>query len=131
MDDKHLSLSTIQANSSQCDLEQNASQQNQLDLFDMMVTNQPVTMGVNSDLEYVTYENEREISRNENLIEWWRRNQNKYPKISQMAWKYLCIAATSAPSERMFSASGHLTSDRRSRLTPDNANILLFLNKNN
>ena len=47
-----------------------------------------------------------------------------------MAWKYLCIAATSASSERMFLASVHLTSDRRSRLTPDNANILLFLNKN-
>ena len=96
----------------------------------MMVTNKPVTMGLNLDPEYVRYENEREISRNENPIEWWHRNQNKYPKISQMAWKYLCIAATSAPSERMFSASGHLTSDRRSRLTPDNANILLFLNKN-
>ena len=82
MDDKHLSLSTIQVNSSQCDLEQNASQQNQLDLFDMMVTNQPVTMGVNSDPEYVTYENEREISHNGNPIEWWCQNQNKYPKIS-------------------------------------------------
>ena len=120
MNDEYLSLSTTQANSSQCDLEQTASQKNQFDLFDMMVTNQPVMMGVNSDPEYVTYENEREIS----------RNQNKYPKIFQMAWKYLCIASTSALSERMFSASGHLTSDRRSRLTLDNANILLFLNKN-
>ena len=120
LNDKLLSLPTIQANSSQCNSEQNVSQQNQLDLFDMMVTNQPVTMGVNSDPAYATYENEREIS----------RNQNKYPKISQMAWKYLYIAATSALSERMFSASGHLTSDKRSRLTPDNANILLFLNKN-
>ena len=69
LDDEYLSLSTIQANSSQCDLEQTASQQNQLDLFDMMATNQPVTMGVNSDPEYVTYENEREISRNENPVE--------------------------------------------------------------
>ena len=83
MNDEYLSLSTTQANSSQCDLEQTASQKNQFDLFDMMVTNQPVMMGVNSDPEYVTYENEREISRNENPIEWWRRNQNKYPKIFQ------------------------------------------------
>ena len=72
-DDEYLSLSTIEANS---------SQQNQLDLFDMMVTNQLVTMGVNSDPEYVTYENEREISHNGNPIEWWCQNQNKYPKIS-------------------------------------------------
>ena len=62
MNDEYLSLSTTQANSSQCDLEQTASQKNQFDLFHMMVTNQLVTMGVNSDPEYVTYENERERS---------------------------------------------------------------------
>ena len=96
----------------------------------MMITNQPITTTTHSDPEYVMYENEREISRNENPIEWWRANQHKYPKLSKIAYKYLCILATSTASERMFSASGHLTSDKRSRLTPDNANILLFLNKN-
>lgn len=100
------------------------------DFFDLMVINQPVKSGVDSDPEFVMYENEREIGRNENPLEWWRLNKSKYPRISQMAYKYLSIMATSAPSERMFSASGHLTSDKRSRMTPDNANLLLFLNKN-
>ena len=76
------------------------------------------------------YENEREIARNEDPFDWWHLNKYKYPKTAQLAHKYLCISARSVPSERMFSASGHLTCDRRSRLTPDNANLLLFLNKN-
>ncbi len=76
------------------------------------------------------YENEKEIHRNENPLEWWRSNKTKYLKMSEMAFKYLCIAASSTPSECMFPASGHLISDRRSRLTPDNANLLLFLHKN-
>jgi hypothetical protein len=128
--DEYLSLSTLNTDSFQSDSEQNTSLQGKLDFFDMMITNQPVTVGLDSDSEYVMYENEREISLHENPLEWWRLNEIKYPRLSQMAYKCLCIAATSVPSERMFSASGHLTSDRRSRLTPDNANILLFLNKN-
>jgi hypothetical protein len=78
------------------------SSENQFDFFDIMVTNQPVTTSVNSDPKYVMYENDREISRNENPLEWWRLNKSKYPRISEMAYKYLCIAATSVPSERMF-----------------------------
>ena len=96
----------------------------------MWATNQLVAMGTNSDAKCVTYENERVIGPNENSIEWRSRNQNKYSKIPQMACKYLCIAVTSTQSERMFSAFGHLTSDRRSQLTSDNTNILLFLNMN-
>ena len=95
----------------------------------MMVTNQVVTAGVHSDPEYVLYENDREAYRNENPLDWWRLNRIKYPKMSQMAYKYLCITVTSVPSEQMFSTSGHLTCDKRSRLTPENANLLLFLKK--
>ncbi len=76
------------------------------------------------------YENERETHRIESLLEWWYANKTQYLILSQLAYKYLCISGTSVPSERMFSATGHLTSDRRSRLTPENADILLFLNKN-
>ena len=76
------------------------------------------------------YETEREINRNENPLDWWCANRSKYPILSQLAFKYLCITVTSVPSERMFSTTGQLTSDRRSKLAPDNVDILLFLNKN-
>jgi hypothetical protein len=127
--DEYLSLPTINTNPSQSNSE-DVSLESKMDFFDMMIINQPVTVGTDSDSEYVMYENEKEIHRNENPLEWWRVNKIRYPRMSEMAYKYLCIAATSTPSERMFSASGHLTSDRRSRLTPENANLLLFLHKN-
>lgn len=116
---------------SQSDCAMDASANGKADFFDLMVVNQPATSAINSDPEFVMYENERETSRNENPLEWWRLNRSKYPRLAKMAYRYLCIAATSTPSERIFSASGHLTSDKRCRLTPDNANLLLFLNKNN
>jgi hypothetical protein len=118
---------TFQLNSEE---KENVSIQGASDFFDIMITSQTATTCSNSDPEFVMYENEREISRNEDPLEWWCGNKSKYPKLSQIAYKFLCIAASSTPSERMFSASGHLTSDKRSRLTPDNANVLLFLNKN-
>jgi hypothetical protein len=102
----------------------------EFDLFDIMVTNYVITSSNNRDSELLMYENEREIYRTENPLEWWNINKTKYPILPQLAYKYLCITGTSVPSERMFSATGHLTSDRRSRLTPENADTLLFLNKN-
>ncbi|CAF4628728.1 unnamed protein product [Rotaria sp. Silwood2] len=115
---------------SQSNVQQPEQKKKEFDLFDIMITNNIVIPTNSRDGELLIYENEREIHRNENPLEWWNANQTKFPTLSKLAFKYLCIVGTSAPSERMFSATGHLTSDRRSRLTPENADILLFLNKN-
>lgn len=108
----------------------NNSKQKEFDLFDILVINNCLTSSNDDNSELFMYQNEREINRNGNPLEWWCSNRKKYPILSQLAFKYLCITATSSPSERMFSATGQLTSDRRSRLTPDNVDILLFLQKN-
>ncbi|CAF4227437.1 unnamed protein product, partial [Rotaria sordida] len=115
---------------SQSNVQQPEQKKKEFDLFDIMITNNILTPTNSRDAELLMYENEREIHRNENPLEWWNANKIKFPILSKLAFKYLCITGTSAPSERMFSAIGHLTSDRRSRLTPENADILLFLNKN-
>ncbi|EFX81213.1 hypothetical protein DAPPUDRAFT_317904 [Daphnia pulex] len=44
--------------------------------------------------------------------------------------KKICIPATSVPSEMLFSATGDLILDQRSRLSTYHVDILLFLNKN-
>ncbi len=105
-------------------------QEKEFDLFDMLLTNQNVVLSTTRDSELLLYENEREIHRTQNPLEWWYVNKTKYPILSQLAYTYLCITGTSVPSERMFSIAGLLTSDRRSRLTAENADILMFLNKN-
>ncbi|CAF4083817.1 unnamed protein product, partial [Rotaria sp. Silwood1] len=102
------------------------------DLFDIMLTDSSATTSssLGQHAEYSMYENEKEINRNDDPLHWWRLNKTKYPTLWKLAMKYLCITSSSAPSEIMFSAAGHVTCDRRARLTPDTANILLFLNKN-
>ena len=47
-----------------------------------------------------------------------------------MARKYLCITATSVPSEQLFSTAGNIVSDKRSALLPENVEKLLFLHSN-
>jgi hypothetical protein len=42
--------------------------------------------------------------------------------------KYFCIPATSAPSERVFSAAGYISSDRRNKLGNKLIDELIFLN---
>ena len=41
-------------------------------------------------------------------LEWWRLNECKFPMLAATAKKYLCIPATSAPVERLFSKSGQI-----------------------
>ncbi|CAF1501286.1 unnamed protein product [Rotaria sordida] len=105
-------------------------QKTEFDLFDILITNSNVTLSTTRDSELFLYENELGIYRNSNPLEWRSVNKIKYPILSQITYIYLCISATSVPSERTFSTAGLLTSDRRLRLTPENADILMFLNKN-
>lgn len=63
-------------------------------------------------------------------LSWWNGNKKQFPILSKLVKKYLCIPATSAPSERLFSISKILTQDRRATLHPSTLNSILFLNKN-
>ena len=70
------------------------------------------------------------IPRQNEPLEWWHENSNRYQGLSKLAKKYLCITATSVPSERLFSKAGELVSHKRSCLKPKNVDMLLFLNHN-
>lgn len=63
-------------------------------------------------------------------LAWWKGNQSTFPHLSQLARKYLCIPATSVPSERLFSVAGNIVTDKRGRLKPSNVNMLCFLSAN-
>lgn len=61
------------------------------------------------------------------LKDFWALRETDFPLLSKLARKILCIPATSAPSERVFSQAGLTITKLRASLTADNASKLIFL----
>lgn len=69
----------------------------------------------------------KQASQNVNVLQWWRRHQHEFPLLSTLARSLLAIPATSASSERCFSVAGRVLEERRSQLSPESLDALLFL----
>ena len=65
-----------------------------------------------------------------NPLEWRKTHYVDYSHLACLAKKYLCILATSVASERLFSTSGNIVSDKQCCLKPERVNMLTFLSKN-
>lgn len=63
-------------------------------------------------------------------LDWWRDNALTFPSLAKLARKYLCVPATSVPSERAFSAAGNIVTAKRNSLKPTKVNELCFLAAN-
>ncbi|XP_061780376.1 E3 SUMO-protein ligase ZBED1 [Nerophis lumbriciformis] len=63
-------------------------------------------------------------------LEWWKVYERKFPRMSQLAKGYLCIPATSTPSEIIFSTGGNIVTCTRAALKPGMVNQLVFLAQN-
>ena len=63
-------------------------------------------------------------------LDWWKRNETRYPQIAVIAKRVLGVPATSVSSERIFSAAGLLINKLRNRLSSDIVDSIIFLNKN-
>lgn len=61
---------------------------------------------------------------------WWNQHRNQFPVIAEMARSVLCIPATSVPSERVFSDSGNIITEKRARTQPELAQALIYLYEN-
>jgi hypothetical protein len=65
-----------------------------------------------------------------NPLLWWKRNRGEYKYLSQLARRVLCVQATSAPTERLFSVAGMTITNLRARLQPELAEEILFIHAN-
>ena len=90
--------------------------------------------------------NDREIQQyrclamhaDQDLLHWWKQQENTYPKLSALAHGILavhgqinvCVRATSAPSERVFSIAGLVLQAKRSNLAPNKVNKVVFVHNN-
>ena len=63
-------------------------------------------------------------------LQWWRYERQHFPILAALAQKYLCICGTSVPSEYLFSKSGFIINEFRSRLKPECVDKLVFLARN-
>jgi len=93
----------------------------------------PVGIGTLEDrvgAEIIAYSLEPVTHGDEDPLLWWKNAAGRFPQMSRVARKYLCICATSTPSERVFSAAGKVVGPQRALLKPDKVNMLDFLAKN-
>ncbi|XP_060759497.1 E3 SUMO-protein ligase ZBED1-like [Neoarius graeffei] len=70
------------------------------------------------------------LSKMDDPLKWWSENEGRFPTLSKIAKNFLCIPATSTPSERIFSAAGNICSQKRASLSPSHVEMLTFLAMN-
>jgi len=63
----------------------------------------------------------------ENLLNWWKNHSSTFPSLARLAKQILSIPASSASSERNFSTAGSVITERRTRLSPNNVDAILFI----
>lgn len=76
------------------------------------------------EIEFQSYLHALEVDGEANPLDWWRLHEPNFPRVASLARKYLCIPATSAPSERAFSTGGNIVTCHRAALKPDNVDRL-------
>jgi hypothetical protein len=80
--------------------------------------------------EITRYTEEDVLSIGGKPLEWWGERKGTYPLLSNLVQKYLCIPATSVPSERVFSTAGNIVTKKRCALDASNVDMLIFLHGN-
>jgi hypothetical protein len=65
----------------------------------------------------------------ESALNWWLRNETRYPLVATAARQYLAIPATTAPVERLFSLAGETMDPRRTRLSAEMMEVLVVLQR--
>ena len=63
-------------------------------------------------------------------LKWWHDNGRRYSFLGNMAQRFLSATPTSVPSERLFYGVGNLHNEKRSRLSPEHAEMLLSIKYN-
>jgi hypothetical protein len=63
-------------------------------------------------------------------LKFWKENEARFPVLAEIARKYLGVPASSAAVERMFSISGHILSNKRTKMSIQLFCYLVFLKLN-
>lgn len=80
--------------------------------------------------ELRAYREAEPLKLSDNPLVWWKKHQDVFPLLSNLARNTLCIPGTSVAAERVFSTAGDIVTAQRSVLKPEHVDQLLFLHKN-
>ena len=83
-----------------------------------------------AEAELKTYLEDEIVNIDTDVLKWWKSKHHLFPTMAYLARKYLCIPATSTPSERLFSTAGNIISSISAGMHPNNASMLCFLAEN-
>ncbi|XP_050311482.1 E3 SUMO-protein ligase ZBED1-like [Anthonomus grandis grandis] len=81
-------------------------------------------------VEVNRYLEEEIIPRNEDPLKWWANNGAVFPNLSHVVRCKFGTVSTSVACERMFSKTGLIISERRSRIKLEKVKKIMFLNVN-
>jgi len=93
-------------------------------LWDSYTTLETVQSSRGIEMEILSYQSGIPVPLNSSPLEWWKVNAYAYPTLAPLAKAYLCIPATSVPSERVFFTAGDIVSAQRSLITPEHVEML-------
>ena len=65
--------------------------------------------------------------KNLDILKWWCDHRHEFPRLSILCTYYLAISASSASSEREFSAAAQTISERCTNLKPETVDSILVL----
>jgi hypothetical protein len=97
-----------------------------LKIFDFNQMNIYNTSLTSLNQEFKGYEN---IDFDIDVLDFWRQHEKKFPLLSQVAKRILCVQGVSTASERDFSASVYTVWDRRNALLLRKVNMMRVLQK--
>lgn len=131
---KHLHIDNTQTG----DVQGNASQSQNIEelsvweVFDKSAASSKLEASGDSraQLEVERYIEDDLINRNSDPLEWWRMHRFNYPHLSEVVRDTFCSLATSVPCSRLFTKTGMIVMDRRSKLSSGKVKQLVFLNAN-
>jgi hypothetical protein len=63
-------------------------------------------------------------------LPWWNENASKYSILAPLAQLFLCIPASSAPSEQVWSQAARVLTVKRANTTDDVASGVIFVREN-
>lgn len=76
------------------------------------------------------YLSEATIPRSAPALAYWKSNKTRFPALAEAARAYLSAPCTSVDSERLFSFASNILTEKRNRLSSQNAEMLLFVKRN-